>query len=426
MRMPANFAVRPRSGWRDRATGCLVRPLTSAVALVMIGAAGAAAQGLAEPVQVAGTQKLLVVAVSFADLEPPRGLGEIRQKADAVRRYIEMASYGKASVEPVVVGWYRMPAPLADYRVSPYNFDVDRGRVRRLVGDALAAARHDADLADFQQVWIVVGAQTTPGQGYGMIAYCANPGMLSGVRGGRVRLETVELPGGGSFAGPAVVSAANALVGHVVHDLLHALGGARDGKRVVPDLYDFELQSRPPPGAAFEPATFAIHVGPWDIMSQHFIERTIPPPTPSSFTRLQLGWIAPEQVVEMRAGDSRRVTLRPLAPGRGVLAVRVRLDDRRYLLVENRQPIGRDKELPASGMVVLRVDRQGTEGRDIVQAADANPSTATLYDAPFRPDQGELLRYVDAAAAIAIRPLALKGDQSLELVVTTPEKIDAR
>lgn len=407
------------------------RPASPVVGLILalalvLAVGGAAADGLGDPVQVTGTQRLLVVAVRFPGTEPRRNLDQIRRKADAVRRYIGMASYGQASVEPTVVGWHQMPAPLSEYRVSPHNFEVDRGRVHRLVADALGAARRDVDIAVFQQVWIVVGAWTMPGEGYGMIAYCANPGMLSGVRRGRARLETVELPGGGVFAGPAVVSAVNALTGHVAHDLLHALGGARDGKRVVPDLYDFELQSRPPPGAEFVPATFAIHVGPWDIMSQHFIERKIPPPTPSSFTRLQLGWIAPDQVVDVPAGESRRVTLQPLAPGRGVLAVRVRLDGRRYLLIENRQPIGRDKKLPASGMVVLRVDREGMEGRDIVKAADANPSTATLYDAPFRPDAGERRAYVDEAAGVAVMPLALKRDRSLEVLVATPKEIDAR
>ncbi len=39
-----------------------------------------------------------------------------------------------------------------------------------------------------------------------MIAYAANPGMLSGVRGREVRLEAVHLPGGGVYAGPTSVT----------------------------------------------------------------------------------------------------------------------------------------------------------------------------------------------------------------------------
>ncbi|MBC8339554.1 MAG: hypothetical protein H8E39_12775 [Alphaproteobacteria bacterium] len=409
----------------DRLALAFRLPVVALILFLALATNTASTEGLGDPVRVAGAQRLLVVAVRFPGTEPPRSLDDIRQKADKVRRYIHMTSYGKASVAPTVSGWYEMPAPLSEYRVSPHNFDVDRGRVRRLVADALGAARRDVDIAAFQQVWIVVGAWTTPGKGYGMIAYCANPGMLSGVRRGQSRLEAVELPGGGVFKGPAVVSAANALVGHVVHDLLHALGGVRDGKRVVPDLYDFDLQSRPPPGAEFLPVTFAIHVGPWDIMSQHFLERKIPPPAPSSFTRLQLGWIAPDQVVDMAPGETRRVTLQPLDPGKGILAVRVRINWQRFVLIENRQPVGRDKVMPASGMVVLRIDRDGAEGRDIVQAADANPSTATLYDAPYRPDVGERRAYVDEMAGIAAKPLALHPDRSLEVLVTTPKGIGA-
>ncbi|MBI2014910.1 MAG: hypothetical protein HYS77_05155, partial [Candidatus Rokubacteria bacterium] len=66
----------------------------------------------------------------------------------------------------------------------------------------------------------VVGAHTEPGTGYGMIAYAANPGMLTGVRRGRVDLDRIALAGGGTYAGGVVVSAENAHPGHVVHDLL--------------------------------------------------------------------------------------------------------------------------------------------------------------------------------------------------------------
>jgi len=62
---------------------------------------------------------------------------------------------------------------------------------------------------------------------------------------------------------------------------------------------------------------------------------------------------------------------------------------------------------------------------EMVQAADANPSTATLYDAPYRPDVGERRAYVDEMAGIAAKPLALHPDRSLEVLVTTPKGIGA-
>lgn len=397
--------------------------IAAALALVLGPGVGPAASGVAPPVEVKGPIKLLVIAVRFPDVKPTMDIQKLEQKVYKVRHYVEESSYGKASLQTRLVGWYDMPAPLRDYKVSPYNYYVDRDRVRRLVADAVTAARRDVELSSFDYFWIVVGARTMPGEGYGMIAYAANPGMLTGVRRGRVRLEKVPLPGGGSFDGPTIVCAENALPGHAAHDLLHALGGVGEGFRTVPDLYDFDLQSHPPKGVKMTSELFAIHTGPWDIMSQHFIEVWKSPPPPSSFTRLQLGWISADQVVEVRPGETRELILEPLAKGRGLLVARVPLDAHRYLLVENRQPLGGDEVLPSSGMLVLEVDTSLEEGSGIVKAADANPGVPRLKAAPFVPGSGQRRYYENSAKGVAIAPLALEGGVRLRLVVTTPERV---
>jgi M6 family metalloprotease-like protein len=405
----------------------LITPSLPFLAALLATACSAGAS-ISEPVAVSGTKRLLVVPVRFPDAAPAASLDDIRRKAAQVGGIVHTASYGKVELAPTVLDWIDLPAPLADYKVSAYNYHVDRARVRRLFADALGAARRRGgpDANTFDATWIVAGVRTMPNQGYGMIAYCANPGMLSGgarMRGAWARLETVSLTGGGRFSAPAVVSAENAHVGHVVHDLLHALGGARDGRRAVPDLYDFDLQSDP--GVPHtSPAPFAIHVGPWDLMSEHFIDRSRPPPPPSSFTRLQLGWIAPKQVAEIAPGTIREVALAPLATGRGILAVRIPLSQTRYVLVENRQPVGDDVVLPASGMLVLEVDTTRGEGAGIVRAADANPGVPRLRAAPFRPGAGERRAYVNSPAGIAVMPLRLAGDGTLTVRVTTPDRAD--
>jgi M6 family metalloprotease-like protein len=370
---------------------------------------------------------LLVIAVRFPGTVPTLTLEQIQEKIGRVDGYIRNASYGKAWLEPKLAGWYDMPAGVDAYKVSPYNYNVDPARVRRLVADAVGAAQRDVNLGKYDLVWIVVGVFTYPGQGYGMICYAANPGMLSkGLGRGEFRpqLETVALTGGGSFAKPVTVSAENAHVGHAVHDLLHALGGLKDGRRVLPDLYDFWLQSHPPGGSGFmlPPETYAIHTGSWDIMSQHFIERTQPPPAPSSFTRLRMGWIAPEQVVSVKAGETREVVLSPLSSGKDTLVIRVPLAGERYLLVENRQRSGDDAVQRAAGMLVLEVDPSRAEGSAIVHTVDANPSVPRLYAAPFLPGAGERRYYANAAAGIAVIPLELATDGSMRVMVTTPDR----
>lgn len=369
-----------------------------------------------------GAQKVLVIAVRFPGSTPTVTLEQVQEKIGKVDRYLRESSYGKAWLEPTLAGWYDMPVGVDAYKVSPYNYQVDPMRVRRLVTDALDAAQRDGDVGKYHLVWVFVGVFTKPGEGYGMLCYAANPGMLSkGLSRGafRPQLETISLAGGGTFAKPITVSVENAHVGHVAHDLFHALGGIRNGQRVIPDLYDFRLQSNPPPGPML-PETFAIHAGPWDIMSQHFIERTQAPPAPSSFTRLRLGWIAPQQVVNVAPGETREIELAPLTRGEGTLAVRVPISVDRYLLVENRQRVGGDAVQRAAGMLVLEVDAGRAEGTAIVRAADANPSVARLYAAPFLPGAGERRFYESASTGIAVIPLEQSSGGSMRVMVTTP------
>ena len=379
---------------------------------------------VASPAHVAGPKRLLVVQVSFKDVAPAVARQGVLKKVEKIDRYLQTASYAKVSLLPRLAGWYELPGALGDYRVSPYNYHVDKGRVRKLLAEALGAARADGfALADYDLIWVLVGARTEPGKGYGMIAYCANPGMLSMSRQAAMRFEKIDLAGGGTYCGPVVVSAENAHVGHVAHDLLHALGGAKDAKRVVPDLYDFKLQSNPPRGVPMSPELFAIHAGPWGIMSQHFIDKRSPPPLPLAFTRIQLGWIGGDQIVEAKPAEERTVTLAPLSAGTGVLVVRVRLGASKYLLLENRQPFSADAVLPGHGLIVSLVDESKPEGGGIVKVVDADPATKTLYDAAFVPGQGKRSVFVSDRLDTAIWVRSREDDGSLRIIMTTPEKI---
>ena len=86
---------------------------------------------------------------------------------------------------------------------------------------------------DLQHIIVIPGAFTTPGKGYGMICYCANPGMLSGVRK-NIRYVPMESKGGQTFRGGVCVAAENAHLGMFAHDFFHALGGIYKDKRLIP------------------------------------------------------------------------------------------------------------------------------------------------------------------------------------------------
>jgi len=226
---------------RLRSEALLAFAFALLLAAVTHAAPRASTGGVGAAVSITGPQRLLVIPVRFPGVTPERSMREINGKVRQVAQWVEQASYGKASIDPTVLEWQPLPSRLETYRVSPYNYQVDRERVRRLVEDALSAAARRVRVADFKYVYIVVGAHTEPGTGYGMIAYAANPGMLTGVRRGRLQLEEVRLADGSAYSGGIIVSAENAHPGHVVHDLLHALGGARDGKRAVEELFKVKV-----------------------------------------------------------------------------------------------------------------------------------------------------------------------------------------
>lgn len=162
-------------------------------------------------------------------------------------------------------------------------------------------------------------------------------------------------------------------------------------------------------------------------MSHHFIDRTKPPQGISSFTKIRLGWITSEQVLMVNPGSNQCTFLSPLSKKGEILAVKIPLgggksvDAGHYYLVENRQPIGYDRLLPDSGILVLKVNEAVREGSGTVKVMDADPDSPYFSHATFRLDQKERSAFIDKKNNIAIIPLwSDKGAQGV--LVTTPDK----
>lgn len=184
--------------------------------------------------QATGELSVLMVAVRFPDAKPGMALDRIKTRVTGdLDRYIREQSYGQAWVKADFRGWVDLPDPLEKYKVSPYNFKVDRSRVRKLVEDTMTAIEGDVDFSRYKHILIVPGVHTTPGKGYGMICYCANPGMLTGVKG-KLAFATLRSRSGKEFSGGVFVGAENAHLGMYAHDFFHALGGIEQGRRRVP------------------------------------------------------------------------------------------------------------------------------------------------------------------------------------------------
>jgi hypothetical protein len=187
-----------------------------------------------QSVRATGEQRVLMVAVQFPDVKPQFSVDKIKKRAvTELNDYVKAQSYGKAWVKADFMGWVALPDSLAAYRISPNNFEVDRGRVKKLVEDTMTAVEGKVAFSNYDNMLIIPGAMTTPGKGYGMMCYCASPGMLTGVRG-NPRFVTLRSRGGQEFSGGVLVGTENAPLGMFAHDFFHALGGVHENMRLVP------------------------------------------------------------------------------------------------------------------------------------------------------------------------------------------------
>ncbi len=176
----------------------------------------------------------------------------------------------------------------------------------------------------------------------------------------------------------------------------HILGGVRDGKRLVPCLYDHDLQARPGPVRDVFLGAI-VNMGFWDPMSCHYHKWEIPPPGISSWTRLRLGWADTRQVRVVTPAERTELLLGPLADGSSeVLAVKIPLSASTYYLIENRQPVGFDRHLPGQGVLIMYADDTIAEcrrGQAPVKLVNADPTRPRLEGAAF--DFPQKMTFVD-------------------------------
>ena len=189
-----------------------------------------------QSIQAIGEKSVLIVVVRFPDATPTTPIEALKKRVvEGLGSYVHEQSYGLASIKADFRGYVMLPNSLADYKISPYNFRVDKARIRKLIEDTMTAMEKEVDFTFYDHMLIIPAVHTMPGKGYGMICYCANPGMLSGVTKRYVpRYETLRSKGGKEFRSGVFVGAENAHLGMFAHDYFHALGGIHDGKRLVP------------------------------------------------------------------------------------------------------------------------------------------------------------------------------------------------
>jgi hypothetical protein len=192
--------------------------------------------------QAIGEKNVLIAVVRFPDATPSVPLQVVKGKAVfALNKYVMEQSYGLASINADFRGYVMLPSPLSRYKVSTYNNKVDAKRVRKLIEDTMTAVEKEVDFSSYHHLFIIPAVNTLNDTGYGMIAYCGNPGLLSPLKKTsrfqseatrEIKYETLKSEGGKKFKGGVFVGAENANLGFYAHDYFHALGGMYKGERL--------------------------------------------------------------------------------------------------------------------------------------------------------------------------------------------------
>jgi len=351
-----------------------------AVVIAVVSLAGVPQAKAQSPAAGAQIKRGLVILVQFPDVphDVSRELVQ-RRFAGHLNRYVREMSGESVGLEvDVTPAWNTLPHPVDQYRISPRNLEVDKTRVRKLIDDALETLGPNADLGGYDFIALMLGAKVSE---YGMVGLCGYPGML-----GWSTADVYRTRNGREVRGGVAIFTSQAHLGTLFHDVAHVLGGVQNGKRAVPCLYDHDLQAKP--GPLRETFTGAIiNMGYWDPMSCHFYKRELPPPGISSWTRLRLNWLDASRVTAVLPGQQAEVLLGPLEdPAAQTAVIKIPLTESTYYLVENRQPIGFDKNLPGSGVLIMFADDRVAEcrhGKAPVKLMNADPGMPGLEGAAF-------------------------------------------
>lgn len=319
-----------------------------------------------QPVQ--GEVRVKVLLVDFADrpgVLPPKHYEDLLFSAGiyptgSMRDYYTEVSLGKVQVSGSVHGWLRMPQSYADYTNGHSGTrwaDYPRN-APRLAEDAVKAAKaagiaFEKGLDKFGQGIITALVIVHAGRGAEVMA--------PALRGGEIWSHKWQLRSpvnvGPNLDATIYLTVPNdCKVGVCAHELGHLAFQWQD-------FYDPNYDED---GLEWDGS------GVWDLMAGgSYNGNGNRPAHPAGLHKMQHGWITTRTIQK-----SGTLTLQPYGPKRGKIArvVSPAYGPKQYLLLENRQRVGFDADLPGSGLLVWRVDEDGvmenanTPGLYLVQA----------------------------------------------------------
>ena len=307
----------------------------------------------------------VVALFEFEDLNHSRTILEIRKAAvDEVQAYYDEVSYGKIRIKGTIIErWIRIPIKVKELDVFYYGYD--RDDMLRI--DVRTCAIINELIGDAQY----------------SIRFAVYAGQIWGHAREENRTAFVS-----EFRGASVYA----------HELGHLLG--------LPDLYSYEL--------AAEGRYPNIYLGQWDLMSASWLLVHF-----CSWSKLRLGWISEEQVVDVTQKHERPFIIDAIEnKSAKILLVRVPLSENEAYYVEVRARLGLDAgldRLMRMGVLILLVNEALSPENGKVAVIDSHPNSTRmapqmeLFDAPFSIGRGEVIAYIDRARNLSIIVLGKIG-----------------
>lgn len=324
------------------------------------------------PNPVSGNLKILVIPVVFSDLLNMTDIEtSLSVKTASLASYYAEVSYGSVTLSiETLPNWTALPHTL-EYYGNDNGTDIDVN-LFAFVTDSLNAADHSIDFRNY---------------GYVLLVHAGNDQASSGIASdlwSSAYVGKQPFPNdGGVSLGLAVLSETDPY-GVFAHEFGHTIE--------LPDLYDYSSQNQ-----AFVRVWSLMDYGAW----------LMPPSSLMAPEKMWLNWIPPVNTTVVNAGQILNVTLAKLETPGNVLAVKIPVDNT-YYVVEYRTEILTDSALPKEGVIVSYVDESLQSGQGIIRIKGSDPSSQTLYDAPFTPGQ----RFVDSNNQVAVKVLSKDSDNA--------------
>jgi M6 family metalloprotease-like protein/uncharacterized repeat protein (TIGR01451 family) len=296
------------------------------------------------PVQPSGSWRALALLVQFTD--NPASVGAtsfdnllFSSGTGTLRDYYDEVSYGTLDIVtvnlPSSIGWMTMPQTYAYYVNGANGFGAYPQNAQRLAEDAVWAANPVVDYSQYDNdsdgwvdsLFIIhagPGAEFTgnPNHIWSHKWSMVNDPFVDGVTLNAYTMEPEY------WASPGDMT-----VGVYAHELAHAFG--------LPDLYDIDGSAR--------------GIGKWGLMGGGSWNGSLgdSPAWLSAWSRAFLGWVTPTSVV----ADTPGVSIPAAETSQTVYRLWTEGSiGNEYFLVENRQPIGYDAQLPGFGLLIWHID----------------------------------------------------------------------